>query len=107
MDAGYGYVGTFCNGKLIDITLFVRGTPGNFVDVLQDLGRVYGRPTTVDMSSEMLADGRYRWLKLDFGPRPDDKVNVVLRTIPGSETAFRVSITHETGKVCSNPQGNR
>lgn len=99
-EAGIGYIGSFCDGRLIGITQFTKGTVGSFVDVLQDLRHVYGKPA-IDMSSEMLADGRYRWLKLEFEPRLSDKVDVMIRTTPGSETAFRLSVSHGTGDGCS------
>ena len=99
-EAGIGYVGSFCNGSLIDITQFIEGTMGGFVDVLRELRHTYGRPS-IDMSSDMLPDGRYRWLKVEFEPKQDDKVFVLVRTTPGSDTEFRVSVSHAIGGGCA------
>ena len=100
MEAGYGYQGTFCNGRLIGITQFTKGTMGALVDLLKDLKITYGRPI-VDVSSEMLADGRFRWLRADFDPKADDKVFLIVLTTPGSDTNFRLSVSHGTTTGCA------
>jgi hypothetical protein len=98
-DAGLGYVGSFCNDRLMYISQLTKGTMGNFVDGLQDLKPIYGKPS-IDTSSVTLAPGRYRWLQLEFTPKPKDKVAVMVRTTPGSETDFRVEVSHGAGDGC-------
>jgi hypothetical protein len=100
MEPGYGYQGTFCNGRLIGITQFTKGTMGALVDLWKDLKVTYGRPS-VDVSSEMLADGRFRWLRADFDPKADDKVFLIVLTTPGSDTNFRLSVSHGTTTGCA------